>query len=248
MELSARCCLTHTLIKKEKRKTAESPAAPRLPSQGTGATAGGEATAPTPQEAPRDCLRCVSKASELGGPLLFDPHINNEKEAENSSESCSPTPAFSGHWCSSFYISRRLAAKLRPQHLKRLRETASAAFSKASELGDPLLFDPHINQEKEAENSSVSCSPASASLWCRCSSYYIGRWLVATLRYKYLKRLSWIVSTAFSKALELEDPLLFDPHIDHDKEAENSCVSCSPASAFSWRWHSSFYICHSDGS
>jgi len=53
---------------------------------------------------------------------------------------------------------------------------------------------------------------------------------------------------AFSKALELEDPLLFDPHIDHDKEAENSCVSCSPASAFSWRWHSSFYICHSDGS
>ena len=113
------------------------------------------------------------------GPLLFDPHINNEKEAENSSESCSPPPAFSGHWCSSFYISRRLAAKLRPQHLKRLRV---------------------------------------------------------------------IVSSAFSKALELEDPLLFDPHIDHDKEAENSCVSCSPASAFSWRWHSSFYICHSDGS
>ena len=182
------------------------------------------------------------------GPLLFDPHINKEKEAENSSESCSPTPAFSGHWCSSFYISRRLAAKLRPQHLKRLRETASAAFSKASELGDPLLFDPHINQEKEAENSSVSYSPASAFLWCWCSSFYIGRWLVAKLRYKYLKRLSWIVSTAFSKALELEDPLLFDPHIDHDKEAENSCVSCSPASAFSWRWHSSFYICHSDGS
>ena len=173
---------------------------------------------------------------------------DNEKEAENSSESCSPTPAFSGHWCSSFYISRRLAAKLRPQHLKRLRETASAAFSKASELGDPLLFDPHINQEKEAENSSVSCSPASAFLWCWCSSFYIGRWLMAKLRYKYLKRLSWIVSTAFSKALELEDPLLFDPHIDHDKEAENSCVSCSPASAFSWRWHSSFYICHSDGS
>ena len=111
-----------------------------------------------------------------------------------------------------------------------------------------LLFGPHINQEKEAENSSVSCSPASAFLWCWCSSFYIGRWLVAKLRYKYLKRLSWIVSTAFSKALELEDPLLFDPHIDHDKEAENSCVSCSPASAFSWRWHSSFYICHSDGS
>ena len=37
MDLSARCCLTHTLIKKKKRKTAASPAAPRLPSQGTGA-------------------------------------------------------------------------------------------------------------------------------------------------------------------------------------------------------------------
>ena len=37
MDLSARCCLTHTLIMKKKRKTAASPAAPRLPSQGTGA-------------------------------------------------------------------------------------------------------------------------------------------------------------------------------------------------------------------
>ena len=35
---------------------------------------------------------------------------------------------------------------------------------------------------------------------------------------------------------------------NNEKEAENSSVSCSPASAFSWRWHSSFYICHSDGS
>ena len=37
MDLSVRCCLTHTLTMKKKRKTAASPAAPRLPSQGTGA-------------------------------------------------------------------------------------------------------------------------------------------------------------------------------------------------------------------
>ena len=132
---------------------------------------------------------------------------------------------------------RLLMENLSYQYLGRLRGPVG-----------PLLFDPHINHEKEAENSSESCRPTPAFSGRWCSSFYIRRWLMAKLRYKYLKRLSWIVSTAFSKALELEDPLLFDPHIDHDKEAENSCVSCSPASAFSWRWHSSFYICHSDGS
>ena len=131
-------------------------------------------------------------------------------------------------------------SKLRLHHLKRLRETASAAFSKASELGDSLLLLPVILNKKPgpltATHSAVPRPPFDGD-GAAVDSWRIGRWLMAKPQLKHLKRLRKTAGSAAVSSARYIKQETWVLRLDiESRNVSDSNVSCSPAPDSSWCW------------